>query len=230
MCLPLRSRAGSRVARGERSDGGELGARGCSGKEDPVRVCAVLGTVRTDPGDHLLDVNKVVRPLRAGAQPVVRADADPAAAGQPVDERQALAVLPAHGEPSAVEVNQDGAEFTRRKFATAPVEVKQVRRACAAIPDVRDTPHVMPPHMQWPQKPGQFVPWRQSAGGEAAGAFAPARADAVVERLVDGRHGRTCAHHQYDQDRDSERRDDGDGPGDSSVQVAQHHGKQGGGA
>ena len=51
-------------------------------EDDEVRIDVVLARVLADPADRILDVDQVVRKRGAGAEAVVRREADPALAGQ----------------------------------------------------------------------------------------------------------------------------------------------------
>lgn len=57
-----------------------------SGNEDGGRVGAILGAVLAHPGDHLLHVDERIGKLVIGGTAVVRADAYPALAGEPVEQ------------------------------------------------------------------------------------------------------------------------------------------------
>jgi hypothetical protein len=83
-------------------------ARGATRHEHHRRVGAVLAAVLPHPGDHLLDVDQVIRKPRGRAQAVVGADAHPALARETVDEGAGLVVLPAAAERSPMQVDQGG--------------------------------------------------------------------------------------------------------------------------
>jgi hypothetical protein len=74
-------------------EGGELAAGGAARHKHHRRVGAVVAGKLPRPGDHLLDINQVIRECHGRAQPVVRADAHPTLAGEPVQNpvRQASA-------------------------------------------------------------------------------------------------------------------------------------------
>ena len=142
------------IVRGQSGHRCEVPAGRAAGHEDDVRIGAVLGPVLAHPGEHLLHIDERIGELRA--QPVVRADADPSAAREPVEERPRLAALVADAERPAVQVDErrPGARVRPR-----PIHVEQVRAPRVAVGDVRDSLDSRVRHRERPEED----PERQSA-------------------------------------------------------------------
>ena len=105
------------------------------------------------------------------AQPVVRADADPTAASEPVEERPRLAALLADAERPAVQVDErrPGARVRAR-----PIHVEQVRAPRVAVGDVRDPLDSRVRHGERPEEDPERQSAR-SASGQPGARSAPRR-------------------------------------------------------
>ena len=79
-------------------------ARGASRDDDDGRVGTVLAAVFAHPGDRLLHVDQRIGEPRRRKQAVVRADAHPALAGEPVEQGTCSESLAAEAEGSSVQV------------------------------------------------------------------------------------------------------------------------------
>ena len=124
-----------RVVRGQRGQGGQVAAGRAAGDHDVRRVAAVLLDVLLDPGDRLLHVDDLGRERVAGREPVVDRDADPAARGHPLHERDALLVLGAERPATAVHLEQHrGADDLAVHRA---VDVEEAALAGVAVAEVR---------------------------------------------------------------------------------------------
>jgi hypothetical protein len=87
------------------------------------------------PGDHLLDVDQLIGEFRCGKQAVVRADAHPSVAREPIEQVTCSEVLAAEAEASRVEVDE---RWAARKIGALAVQVEPVSPSCRAVAEVRD--------------------------------------------------------------------------------------------
>ena len=123
----------------------EMTARGASREEHGGRVGTVLAAVLAHPADHLLHVDQRIGELRCRTQAVVRADAQPAVAGEPVEQVASSETLAAETEASWVEVDQ---HWATRTIGAIAIEVEQVSPARGAVPGYArrpGTPACRPP-------------------------------------------------------------------------------------
>ena len=105
-----------------------MAAGRAAGDADEVRVGAVLGGVLAHPGDRPLDVDHVLGKGRPRAQPVVDVEADPAAGGEVVEQRDALLDAAADDPAAAVDLDDRRARPRRRLLG-------RHRRRRGAAPD-----------------------------------------------------------------------------------------------
>ena len=116
-----------------------MSTRGVAGDHDRARVAAERRDVLTDPGQDQLGVHVGVGERGGRSEPVVGADHDPAVCGQPVEQRQCLAVLGTRVEVAAVEVNKHRRPVWARAL---PVEVQPLKSPSAAVRQIGYALHV----------------------------------------------------------------------------------------
>jgi hypothetical protein len=136
--------------------------------------------VGAHPGDHLLEVDQVVGVLGGRPQAVVRADTEPALAGEPVEQGEGLAVLAAPVVATAVQVDQDRAA---RGAGAVPVQVEEVAAAGVAVGDVG---HPLDVAAAAPQRQEQDAGKRQPAAQPRRELGIDGSAPAGAEGLVRG--------------------------------------------
>ena len=123
--------------------------------------CVTKNGMFAHPGDHLLDVDYMIGELRGRAQAVVRADAYPALAREPIQEGTCLAALPAAAERSAVQVDE---RRTARGTRAMAVDVEQIQLARVAVADVRNPLDIATAEEEGPRRGC----WRAEGGGAGA--------------------------------------------------------------
>ena len=145
------------------------------------------------PCDHLLHVHEGIGELRGRAQPVVRADAHPTPAREPVQKRPGLAVLAAADEAAAVEVHEHGSTARAGRVA---VDVEPVPRAGVAVAEIR---HVLDPAPAHAERREEDDGPRESSVGDRSG-------EACLQRRINRGPGAQGASHD-------DRQPDGSGNG-----------------
>ena len=151
--------------RGEGGQRGQVAARGAAGDGDVVGVAAVGRDVLADPGDRLLDVDRVGREGVAGREPVVDRDADPALGGQVLHQRDALLVLGADRPAAAVHLEQHRRVLDRALGGQVDVEV--VAAAGLAVGDVLLDPDRPPSSASGTGRPASATGSRARPGSAA---------------------------------------------------------------
>jgi hypothetical protein len=102
---------------------------------DPVRITAVFGDVLLRPCDRVLDVDDVVGPGGAWAEPVVDCHAHPAQLGQMAHQRVRLSAFVSGHPGAARNLQQHGRPSAAVKVGPSP-DVEMVARAALPVTDV----------------------------------------------------------------------------------------------
>ena len=124
----------------------------------------------------------MLRKPHGRTQAVVRADAHPTLAREPVKERTRLARLPAAPEPSSVQVHQRGAT---RRVGAMTVDIEQISFPRVAVADVRQPLDIATTDGKRPEQ--NSGPWQAAArlGGRPGGdGAAPPGTKALTQCVV----------------------------------------------
>ncbi len=123
------------VVRGDRGQRRQVPTGRAAGDRHPVRVAAVFGDVFLGPRQGPLDVDDLVGPGRARAEPVVDRHAHPAQLGQMAHQRISLLPFASH-HPRATRNLQQHRRFPTAVEVGPSPDVEMVPRAVFAVGDV----------------------------------------------------------------------------------------------
>ncbi len=198
----LKARLKHRIVRRERGHRRQVRARRASGHDQPRGVQTVLGRMLAHPRDHPLGIDQRGREAARPVEPVVRADAHPAPAGEAEEQGPRFAALTAHPEVPAVKMNEHRGAGRTRPVA---IQVEPITAPGRPVADVRDPLHAAGSERQGPEHgPCPQTPAHPATDGQA-------RRPAGPEITAQGtREDWACHHRSPRDDHKTTRRKHGD--------------------